>query len=91
MRIAEFVNMNREDVAGALDRFGVVVDGEGTEPYDFAADSGTALLMDTAVMDVYDSMNDGDRWPTILRIIVGKAFRLGCSYGRAVVAPEERE
>ena len=90
MRVAEFVNMGRDEVEASLARFDAIIDEEGEEPYDFTEDSGTALLMNTMVLDAFDCVDRGDSIPCVLRVIVGKAFRLGCDRGRHVMAPEER-
>ena len=91
MRIAEFVNMTQEDVRDAIQRFDTAVDEEGQKPYDYEADTGTAALMQELGLDAVQGLDDKMSLPAILRMVVGKAFRVGCAYGRQLVAPEERD
>lgn len=91
MRIAEFVNMTQEDVKDAIQRFDVAIDEEGQKPYDYDRDSGTAALMQELMLDVVQGVDDKMSPPAIVRMVGGKAFRIGCAYGRQVVAPEKRD
>jgi len=91
VRIAEFVNLDRDFVGAALDEYDRLADDEGQAPYDYDGNSGAALLFDEMERTALRCLDRGDAIPTILRCVVGKAFRMGSHYGRATVAPECRE
>lgn len=91
MRIAEFLGMSAEQVREALNEYDRLAEEEGLEAWDMENDSGAALLMEEITLDAVRAVDKGDRPPTILRMAIGKAFRAGCSYGRAVIPPEDRD
>jgi len=90
MRIAEFVNMTPEQIEPLLKAHSILEDEEGEDAWDYADGSGTARLMEDVLLDAIECIDRSQPWPTILRMAVGKSFRVGCAYGRSVVAPENR-